>query len=140
MAGQDKLVCTECGSTFFYTSRAEQFQTGGYGSAEFRSLSNAPKTILVCVGCGVPVTPKSTHYARGTISDVAEQEFRKSIEEGQKFRKANSAANFAQIAASPAELQKVRELVDDVKRAVEAAAKPKGVKAKQEVKRAVVGV
>lgn len=134
---QEKLTCVTCGGSFFQMTHAEQFLQGGYGTAEFRSLSNAPKTVLVCIGCSTPVTPKPGYYSRGTVAAIAEDEFRKSIEAGQKFRKDTSMQNIANIAASPAEVQEVRELVEDVKKAVDALAKPKGPKAKQEVKTAV---
>lgn len=114
----------ECGSTFFYTARAEQFQAGGFGTAEFRSISNAPKTILVCL-CGKPVTPKPSHFARGTMAGVAEQEFAKSVEAALKFRNAHSLDHVAQIAASPAELQKVQDQVDEIRKAVLALPKSK---------------
>lgn len=131
----DKVVCGNCKGTFFTVSHAEQFVAGGYGSAEFRSLSNAPKTVLICIGCSTPITPKPAFYGKGTTADVAEQDFRKSVEVGQKYRKDNSVHNIATIAVSPKELQDVRELVEDIKRVVEA--KDKSIKPKQEVKKAV---
>lgn len=111
-------------------THAEQFLQGGYGTAEFRSISNAPKTVLICIGCGTPVTPKPSYYSRGTVASLAEEDFKKSIEAGQKFRKENSMQNVAQVAVSPAELNKVRELVEDVKKAVTSLSKPKAPKAK----------
>src|SRR6266404_6505622 len=125
---QDKLICAACGGSFFNTVRAEQFQPGGYGSAEFRSLSNAPKTVLNCIGCGTPVLPKPSHYGRGTIADIAEQDFRKSIESGQKYRKDNSIQNVVNIAASVEELEQVRGQVEDIKKAIDASSKPKAPK------------
>jgi hypothetical protein len=131
MANQPgKLTCTVCGSTFFTTARAEQFVAGGYGSAEFRSISNSPKTVLTCVGCSTPVTPAPAYYSRGTVAGVAEEEFRKSIEAGQKYREdKNTIGKFV----SPSELNEVRDLALDVKKAVEAQSKPKSPKPKQAV-------
>lgn len=117
IARDSQLTC-ECGSTFFYTTRAEQFAAGGYGSAEFRSLSNAPKTVLVCL-CGKPVTPKPNFYGRQTTAGVAEDEFRKSVEFSQRYRKEHSLENIAQIAVSPEELQKVADQVDELRKVVE---------------------
>lgn len=134
MATNDRLVCTACGSTFFFQEHAEQFQPGGYGTAEFRSLSGAPKMVLICIGCATPVIPKESHYARGTVADLAESDFRKSVEGGRKFRKDNSIQNVAKIAASPNELQEVRELVETIRTAVNAISKPKALRPKVEVK------
>lgn len=139
MSNVEKLMCVTCTSSFFYMQRAEQYLQGGYGTAEFRSTSNAPKTILVCIGCGTPVTPKSTHYGRGTAADLAEQDLRKSVEAGQKWRKANSIQNVANITASASEVQNLRELVDDIQKAVKALEKPKAPKAKQSVNATTVG-
>lgn len=130
MANQDKLSCMVCHSTFFYTEHAEQFQAGGYGSAQFRSLSNAPKTILVCIGCGAPVTPMPTYYGKNTTADVAEQDFRKSVEAGQKYRKAQSIQNIAQISVSPEELKEVRDIVNGIVHTLDTPAKPKVSKSK----------
>lgn len=129
MATNDKLICTACGGTFFMQGHAEQFQPGGYGTAEFRSVSGAPKTVLVCIGCGTPVVPKESHYARGTVADLAESDFRKSVEAGRKHRKDNSIQNIVKIAASPAELQEVREIIETVRTAVNTIiSKPKSKK------------
>lgn len=125
---QNKITCTVCGSTFFTTIRAEQFIAGGYGTAEFRSISNAPKTVLQCIGCGTPVNPKPGYYSKGTVAGVAEDDFRKSVEMGRKYRETNSIQNIVKIAVSPSELREVREFAEDIKRAVEAQAKPKASK------------
>lgn len=137
--GQDKLVCKECQSTFFWTARAEQFLAGGYGSAEFRSISNAPKTVLICIGCGTPATPKPAQYSRGTQAHLDEESFRKSVEVGQKYRQNNSMNRVATIAASVQEVEELRTLVNDIKKAVEAAAKPKAPRPKKEVSAVGVG-
>lgn len=137
MATQDKLVCNVCTSTFFWTARAEQFLAGGYGSAEFRSISPGPKTVLICVGCGTPATPKAAQYTRGTQAHLDEDQFRKSIDAGQKYRSSNSIQNVAKVAASVEEVEELRGLINDVKKAVEAGAKPKAPKPKSEPKQPV---
>lgn len=131
---QDKLVCSICAGTFFWTAQAQQFLAGGYGSFEYRSISNAPKTVLICIGCGTPAPSRPSQYSRGTQAHLDEEAFRKSIEVGQAYRRANSIQNVAQVAASPEELGELRNLINDVKKAVEAAAKPKAPKAKHEPK------
>ncbi len=136
---QDKLVCSECKGTFFWTAQAQQFITGGYGSAEFRSISNAPKTVLICIGCGTPATPKPAQYSRGTQAHLDEEAFRASVKAGQDWRVANSIKNVAKITASVEEVNELRALIGDVKKAVEAPAKLKAVRAKHEVKPIDVG-
>ncbi len=136
---QEKLTCSVCGGSFFTVARAEQFQSGGYGSAEFRSLSNAPKTVLNCIGCSTPVSPKPAHYGRGTTADIAEQDFRKSIDAGQKYRKDNSIQNVANVAASITELQEVRATVEDIKKHIEASERAKAPKPKATAKAKTVG-
>jgi hypothetical protein len=131
---QEILTCPTCQGTHFWTAQAQQFIAGGYGSAEFRSISNAPKTVQICIGCGTPATPKPQQYSRGTQAHLDEVAFRKSVELGQAFRKSNSIQNVAQIAASPSEVNELRMLINDVKKAVEAAAKPKAPRAKNEPK------
>ena len=117
MAQQPSILTCECGSTFFFTVRAEQFQAGGFGTAEFRSISNAPKTLLVCI-CGHPYTPKPGYHARGTVAAAAEEAFRKSVEAAQKHLKEHSLDNIAQIAANPAEVEKlgsrIKSLADEL--------------------------
>jgi hypothetical protein len=73
------LICDNCGGAYFYVVRAEQFQAGGYGESEFRSLTNAPKTVVVCL-CGRPVAPRPANYVAGAAAKTAEEVFRKSIE------------------------------------------------------------
>lgn len=128
---QDKLTCITCGGTFFTTGRAEQFIAGGYGSAEFRSISNAPKTVLSCIGCGTPVTPKPAYFSKSTVAGVAEEEFRKSVEAGQKHREKNSVKNISNIVATNNDLDELRELVQDIRKAVDAQGKSKAPKPKQ---------
>lgn len=115
----EKLFCSVCGGSFFHMLRAEQYSAGGYGSAEFRSMSAAPKSVLLCIGCSTPVTPKPSYYGKGTAADLAEQEFRQSIEVGQKHRKDNSIQNVAKIAASATELQDLKDLVSDIKKSID---------------------
>jgi hypothetical protein len=110
-----QLTCIECSSTFFYVARAEQFQAGGYNTVEFRSLSNAPKTVLVCVGCGIAVAPKPSYAAKGTVAAEAEGDFIKSFEGGQKYRKARSLDNIVKITASMTELQEVKDQLEMLK-------------------------
>lgn len=121
----DKLSCSICGGTFFIASHAEQFILGGYGTAEFRSISNSPKTVLICIGCGAPVTPKPAYYAKGTTADIAETDFRKSVEAGQKYRKDNSIQHVAEISASPSEVSELKTKINDIKKAVDILSKPK---------------
>lgn len=116
MARDNQLTCS-CGSTFFYTQRAEQFAAGGYGTAEFRSISSGPKTILVCL-CGQPAMPKPSYYTKGTTASLAEDEFRKSIEVAQKRREANSIQNIANIAAAPSEVQECRDQISELRKAI----------------------
>lgn len=116
------LQC-ECGSSFFEQRRVEQFQAGGYGTAEFRSISNAPKTVLVCL-CGKPVAPKPGYYAKGTLAAVQETDFAKSIELARKFREASSINNIANIAASPAELQELKDSFEAMKADIIALSRP----------------
>lgn len=136
MAQMDKLICPTCGGSFFTTQRAEQFVAGGYGTAEFRSISNAPKTVLTCIGCSTPITPKPAFYGKGTIADIAEQDFRKSVELGQKHRKESDPKILLQQVASDEKVTEIKNLIDDVKKAVEAAAKPKAPVSKKEAKAA----
>lgn len=129
----ESLACAACKGTFFAPVHAEQYLKGGYGSAEFRSISNAPKTVLICIGCGTPITPAPSFYSRSTVAGAAEQEFRKSIEAGQAYRDKNSLKNIASIAVAPSEMREVRELVEDIRKAIDV--KPlKAPKPKQEVK------
>lgn len=123
MARDTQLTC-ECGSTFFYTVRAEQWAAGGYGTAEFRSQSNAPKTLLVCL-CGKPVIPQRSHYSKGTSAGIVEEEFRRSTEVAQKAREAASPKHFAQIAASPKEVEEIKIGLEEVRRAFDSLSKPK---------------
>ena len=104
-----KLQC-ECGSTFFYTVRAEQFAAGGYGTAEFRSMSQAPKTFLVCL-CGRPTFPQPNSYAQGTQAALSERDFQESAKAASEVAKAKSITNIAQIAASPAEVEELRKQI-----------------------------
>jgi hypothetical protein len=124
-----QLVCS-CGSSFFYTVRAEQFQAGGYGTAEFRSTSGAPKTLLICL-CGKPVPPQPAHYSRGTSADLAETAFRASIKCADKLRSEVTMAHVAEIAASPAEVKELREGVEEIRKAMNAAAEPKAPQPKE---------
>lgn len=112
------LVCDECSSTFFYTVRSEQFQSGGYGSAEFRSISNAPKTLLICL-CGKPYTPKSSYFAKSTVAAAQEEAFRKSVEAAQKYLKEHSLEHVASIAASPAEIQALEDRIREITKNLE---------------------
>lgn len=116
------LKC-ECGSTFFEQRRVEQFQAGGYGTAEFRSISNAPKTVLICL-CGKPVAPKPGYYSKGTVAALQEVEFAKSVEESRKHREASSINNIANIAASPAELRELADKFEVLSAAVSALGRP----------------
>ena len=53
------MACPSCGSTFFIKLSAEQFSDGGYGTAQFRSLSNSPESAYVCL-CGRLVETKES--------------------------------------------------------------------------------
>ena len=110
--------CPNCGSTFFTSVRAEQFISGGYGSAEFRSISNAPKTAYQCVGCGTSIGQKQQFFSRGTTADVVEQEFRKSMEAGTKYRKELSVKQDMSNFVSTDELQKVIDMIEDIKKII----------------------
>jgi len=128
---QALLTCDQCKSTFFFTARAEEFLAGGYGTAEWRSVSNAPKTILVCVGCGKAVTPKQNYYAKGTQAAIAEEHFAESVKNGNKFREKNSIQHVAQIAASPDELAALKKEVEDLRQALNSMTADKTLKPKQ---------
>src|SRR4051812_38367496 len=119
----DKQLTCSCGSTFFYTQRAEQYAAGGYGTAEFRSISSGPKTLLMCL-CGQPVMPKPSYYTKGTTAALSEDDFRKSVEVAQKRREANSIQNIANIAVSPSELQECKDQIDELRTALLALSTP----------------
>lgn len=118
MAQAPSILTCDCGSTFFFIVRAEQFQAGGYGSAEFRSISNSPKTTLICL-CGQPFTPKPAFVTRGTVAAAQEDAFRKSVESAQKYRKDHSMNHIAEITVSPAELQEVETRVIELAKTLE---------------------
>ena len=117
-----KLQC-ECGSTFFYTTRAEQFSAGGYGTAEFRSMSQAPKTFLVCL-CGRPAFPQAGSYAHGTQAAQAEKDFQESSKSALDVVNSKSLTNIANIAASPSEVAELRKEMDSLRQALVDATKP----------------
>lgn len=108
------LIQCKCGSTFFEKKHVEQFAAGGYGTAEARSVSNAPKTILVCL-CGRPMAPKPSYFARGTTAAKAEDDFTKSVELALKAVDELTMEHIAQIAVSPKELASVTEAVEEVR-------------------------
>lgn len=113
-----KLACAECGGTFFAKTMAEQFVSGGYGSAEFRSMSNSPKTVLHCIGCGTPVAPAPSYYSKGTVPFIAEQEFRQSIELGIKYKNEHKSIVAAPISDIPTkeELAEIRSSIEKLKK------------------------
>jgi hypothetical protein len=104
----ETLSCLVCGGKFFVKSRAERYQKAGYGTAEFRSIDTAAKTILQCIGCLTPVTPQDTQYARGTVAQAQEGDFRQSILAGQAYRKNNSIQAVVESAASIQEVQELK--------------------------------
>lgn len=128
------IACDQCKSTYFYTVRAEEFQSGGYGTAEFRALSITPKTLHICIGCGKPVTPKPIYMAKGTQAALAEDRFVESMKNGQKFRESNSVQNFANIAASPDEVAELKRRIDDLQQALNTLSAPKPVRKTREDK------
>jgi hypothetical protein len=113
-----KLQCV-CGSTFFVPVRAEQYATGGYGTAEFRSVSQAPKTFLVCL-CGRPAFPQPSTFAQGTSAGIAEKDFQESQKSAMTAIESQSLTNIANIAAAPSEVEDLRKQVEDLKATVEA--------------------
>lgn len=113
-----KLQC-ECGSTFFFTVRSEQFAAGGYGTAEFRSMSQAPKTFLVCL-CGRPTFPQPTSFAQGTVASIAEKEFQESAKCAKDAIASTGVSNIANLAASPAEVADLRKQIEDLKQTLAA--------------------
>lgn len=132
------LKCPACGGTFFIKNRAEQFVKAGYGSAEFRSKmdGSAAKTILQCMGCLSPVTPQDTQYARSSVAMQDEMSFRASIEAGRKYRTQHSGQSVAQVVVSPAEFKEVKNLVDDVRKQVNAMTSSKAPQPKEAVAKA----
>lgn len=111
--GNTQLTC-DCGSTFFYKTGAEQYLAGGYGSAEFRSTSNAPKTVLICL-CGKPFPAKPTMgLSQSTVAGIAESAFQKSIASAQKRRDELSLKHMAEISASPSEVRQLQTQIDQL--------------------------
>lgn len=128
--GNTQLTC-DCGSTFFMKFSAEQFLSGGYGSAEFRSTSGAPKTVLVCL-CGKPYPTKPTAgLSMKTVAGIAENDFQKSVQSAQKRRDEASLKHVAEISASPSEVKRLREEVTELRTALNSALESKSVQPKE---------
>lgn len=135
---QEKIRCKDCGSSFFSQEKADQYFGGGYGTAEYRAVSGSPKIVLVCIGCGTPITPQPSYHARGSLSSLAEADFNKSVEVGQKYRKDNSIQNVANVAASIQELRAIQvqvaglvQIVESLKTMIESLPKPKAKNIKE---------
>lgn len=129
----NQLIC-DCGSSFFFKYGAEQFQAGGYGSAEFRSLSNAPKTVLICL-CGKPYPAKpQAGYSKATVAGLAEDSFQKSIDAARKRRDEVSMKHVAEISASPEEVKNLQGQIDQLRTVLNDANTPKAPQPKTPVK------
>lgn len=114
--GSTQLQC-DCGSTYFFKYSVEQFLAGGYGSAEFRSTSNAPKTVLVCL-CGKPFPSKPmAGLSQSTVAGQAERAFQASIQAAQKRRDEMSLQHVAEISASPSEVKQLKAEIDQLRSA-----------------------
>jgi len=102
------MACPRCNGTWFYKVTVEQFSDGGYGSAQFRSLSMTPETAYVCL-CGAIVENKES-VGRGV--DSRHGYFLGAIRTALECQKRNSVQ---QVAASCASIEEVEELRDRVK-------------------------
>lgn len=132
----EMLKCLDCGGLFFVKSIAQRYQKAGYGSAEFRSTDSMPKTVLQCIGCGALVPPKDQNFARNTVAQIQQDDFTKSVKAGETYRKSHSIQNVAHIAASPAEVEELRKLVEDIRKTVNAMNTPKSPQPKEAVAKA----
>jgi hypothetical protein len=91
------MVCSECGSTFFYKVSAEQFSNAGYGSAAFRSLSTSQESVYVCL-CGRVCDVNDTTGARSSIDRHAQ--FINALRVAINRQKKNSPQSVAEQCAS----------------------------------------
>ena len=108
------MTCSHCGGTFFYKVNAEQYSDGGYGTAQFRSLSMATEAFYVCL-CGTVTDIKDT-AARG-LADRHTQ-FISCVKKAIAIQKKDSPQFVAEQCASLEELQQVNDRLKWVEDAV----------------------
>lgn len=111
------LVCEDCGSTFFYSSYAEQFATGGHGSAEFRSISSSQITVRVCL-CGSTLIPSIQSQGGAASVQQSRSEFYRSAKAAKDRRKALSPDVVAKAVPSRAELNELKGLIVELQKEV----------------------
>lgn len=105
------MVCPDCGSTFFYQVRAEEYSSSGYASAQFRSVSMNTEPLYICP-CGSPVEVKDT--TAGKITDSPRQRFLASLKSALEFRKSQQLTGAATGFVSVAEYQELAAQVQEL--------------------------
>jgi ribosomal protein L37E len=92
MQGND-VVCVRCDSKYFHLVRATIYRAGGYGTVSIQEDTDAqPFDLLVCAGCGYPVSPKPEVGRRAAgIREQAQKEYLNSIAKGQDYLKSLDA-------------------------------------------------
>lgn len=131
----DVATCENCGSTYFYSINAEQFSQQGYGSVEYNALGGNPRAAKVCL-CGTPLPTKAN--ARGTAQTRgAQEEFFRSLTAAREYIANNSIKTLAKVAATPQEVEAVKQLlitkVAELNDAIEALGKAKAPEKKPKI-------
>jgi hypothetical protein len=108
------MICPRCGGTWFYKVTVEQFSDGGYGSAQFRSLSMTPETAYICL-CGTIVENKE---AMGRGVDSRHGHFLSAIRTALEHQKRNSVQVVASTCASIEEVEQLRQRVNWLEEAI----------------------
>ncbi len=111
------MACPACGSTFFIKLSAEQFSDGGYGTAQFRSLSNSPESAYVCL-CGRLVDIKES-VGRGQEGQHARFVSAVAVALSAQLKQDNKFKELSTQVASVDDLASLRADVEYLKQCVE---------------------
>lgn len=104
-----------CGSTHFYTVRAEEFANNGYGSAQLRALSMNTEPLYICI-CGRPVSLKDSSVSK--ISEGARARFFRSLQIAVEDQKKSQPQGLAQGFVSIAEYKEALETIEELQTSV----------------------